>query len=174
MLNVRATQASLILVLLAALCTAGPAAAQAKPDKVRVIVLAILATDRNNQIDGKLRWIAPAIQKIDPKLTGFRLAKFAAKSLEVESQAMFPLVDNEQVTVVVEHGADKDHRVGLRVTTTGVGEISYTTACGKCFPIITHYSTKDNDRLIVAVMVWPNRDRRHGEASGKGDNRDKK
>ena len=36
-----------------------------------------------------------------------------------------------------------------------VGEITYMTICGKFFPIVTRYQTKDKDRLIIAVMVKP-------------------
>jgi hypothetical protein len=36
-----------------------------------------------------------------------------------------------------------------------VGEITYSTICGKCFPIVTRFQTKDRERLIVAVMVRP-------------------
>lgn len=164
----------LILPLLAGLGGARPAAADDKPETVRVLVVAILATERNNQIHPKLKWIAPEVQKIDPKLTGFRLGKTTFKSIPVAKEETFPLVDNESVTVLVEHGADKNRRVGLRVTTTGVGEISYTTACGKCFPIITSYLTKDNERLIVAVMARPPHERRRDDKNGKDEGREKK
>jgi hypothetical protein len=29
----------------------------------------------------------------------------------------------------------------------------YTSACGKFFPIVTRYQTKERERLIIAIMV---------------------
>jgi hypothetical protein len=34
-----------------------------------------------------------------------------------------------------------------------MGEITYSCCCGKYFPIITRYQTKDNERLIIAIGV---------------------
>ena len=51
-------------------------------------------------------------------------------------------------------GNDKDGRFQMKITPPRMGDITYTTAaCGKFFPIMTRYLTKDNERLIVAVMV---------------------
>jgi hypothetical protein len=36
-----------------------------------------------------------------------------------------------------------------------MGEVEYTTCCGKFFPIITRYQTKDKERLIIAIRVQP-------------------
>src|SRR5262245_27963458 len=137
------------------LISMGPAAAT-EPEKVRVSVVVILATDTNNHIDRRAAPIAREVQKIDPKLTGFRIASVIRKYLPVSAKETFPLLDNEFVEVTVEHGPDKEKRVGLRVKASGVGEITYKTPCGPCFPIVTPYQTKDKERLIVAVLAWPN------------------
>jgi hypothetical protein len=144
-----------VSLALASCLLAGGTAAAADPSRVRITVVAILATDRTTQVDPKLECIAREVQKIDSNLTGFRLAKTKSKSLSIDAQETFPLVDAERVTVVVEHGVDKDKRVGLRVRSSGVGEITYETKCGKCFPIVTRYQTKDNERLIIAVLARP-------------------
>src|SRR5262249_17413516 len=57
-------------VLLGLLVTAGPAAAQA----VKVSVVAILASENSDYVDPRLACIAREVQKMDPKLTGFRFA----------------------------------------------------------------------------------------------------
>ena len=145
----------------------GTARADEKPENLRVVVVAILANEENQHVDAKLERIAREVQKIEPQLTGFRLAKATWKKMSVGGKETFPLIDKEQVSIVVEHGADQDKRVGLRVKPTGVGEITYTTACGKCFPIVTGYRTKDNERLIIAVMVRHGTERRKSAAEDK-------
>jgi hypothetical protein len=142
------------LALASFLLASGTAAAD-DPSRLRITVVAILATDSNSHVDPKVNRIAQEVQKLEPTLTGFRMAKATAKSLSVADSATFSLVDDQQVTVAVEHGANQDKRVGLRVKLTGVGEITYETKCGKCFPIVTRYQTKDNERLIIAVMARP-------------------
>ena len=142
-----------LLMLLAGLLS-GPAGARAE-EKVKVTVVAILATGRNQTVDPKLKCVADEVQKLDPKLTGFSLAKNTSKSLPVGTAADFPLVDKQKASVTVQHGPDKDNRVGLVVKPPGLGEIAYTTCCGKYFPIVTRYQTKDKDRLIIAIMVKP-------------------
>ena len=47
------------------------------------------------------------------------------------------------------------NRVRLAVKAPLAGEITYTTCCSKFFPIMTRYLTKDNERLIIAIMVKP-------------------
>lgn len=132
---------------------AAPAAAD---DKVRITVVAILATARDDHVDTKVDCIAREVQKIEPKLTGFRLHQATCRSIPVGGREEFPLIDSEKVTVTAESGITAEGRVGLRVKPSGLGEITYTTACGKCFPIITRYTTKDTrDRLIIAIMVKP-------------------
>lgn len=133
---------------------AGPETVRAE-EKVRVTVVAILANDRDKTVDPKLECLAREIRKTEPRLTSFHLAQTACKSVSVGDSYQFPLVDNEVARVIVVHGADKDNRVSLKVKPPHLGEIVYTSACGKFFPIVTRYQTKDKDRLIIAVMVRP-------------------
>ena len=132
-----------------------PASPAAAEEKVKVTVVAILATTRDQIVDPKLECIAREVQKSEPRLTGFHLARTTQMSLAVGSSDKFPLVDKEVAEVTVEHGADKENRVSLKVKPSRCGEIVYTSTCGKFFPIVTRYRTKDKDRLIVAIMVKP-------------------
>jgi len=122
-------------------------------DEIRICVVAILATDRDATIDPKVRCIAREVQKQEPQLTGFRLATTNCKPLAVGAKETFALVENEVATVTLQQGMDKEDRVRLTVKAPLVGEITYTTVCSKCFPIITRYQTIDKDRLIIAVLV---------------------
>jgi hypothetical protein len=132
-----------------------PAAAAEQPKRVKVTVVTILATPRNNDVDPRLKGIAEEVQKMSPQLTGFRLVSMASKSLAVDEKASFPLVENQVVQVVIRHSADKYNRVSLAVTPPQQGEIVYRSACGKFLPIVTRYQTLPKERLIVAVRVQP-------------------
>jgi hypothetical protein len=124
-------------------------------EKVRVTVVAILATDQDKIVDPKLECIAREVQKTEPRLTGFHLAQTTRLPVAVGSSYKFPLVEKEVAEIVVEHGADKENRVSLKVKPPRCGEIVYTSCCGKFFPIVTRYRTKNQERLIIAVMVKP-------------------
>ena len=73
----------------------------------------------------------------------------------MKSAESFDLVADQQATVTVLKTADKDNRVQLKISLPTVAEITYTTTCGKFFPIVTRYQTKDRERLIIAIMVSP-------------------
>jgi hypothetical protein len=132
--------------------------AAAPEEEVDVSVVVILATDRNTTVDEELTCIAKEVQKKHPKLTGFHLEKVICESLPVGKKHTFKLVDEEAATVLIRHGANKQNRVGLTVKAPDQGEITYTTCCGKFFPIVTRYSTKDKERLILAIRVQPCKD----------------
>jgi hypothetical protein len=125
----------------------------ASDEEVKVTVAAILATERGTDVDPKLECLAREVKKIEPGLTGFRVARATCKSLQVGISYQFPLVDGKTAWVVVQHPADEDNRVSLMVKPPQLGEITYTSTCGKYFPIVTRYQTKDKDRLIVAIMI---------------------
>jgi hypothetical protein len=150
-----------LLAVVAGLSVAGgsllpPAAWACGGEKVQVTVVAILATDQNTVVDPEVRCIAEHIQKLRPRLTGFRLATTTCKSLAVGKKEKFPLVEDQVAWVTVEHGADPDKRYGLAVKLPlGVGEITYTICCEKYFPLWTRYQTKNKECLLIAVMVNP-------------------
>lgn len=145
-------------VVLVCLFLAAPAGTvcqepQAKPAEVRVSVVAILASESGNKIDPRVACIAREVRKLHPKLTSFRLAKMTCKSVAVAATDDFALVANQHAAVTVLNAACKDHRVQLKVTPPTLGEITYTTCCGKFFPIVTRYQTRNQEWLIVAVRV---------------------
>jgi hypothetical protein len=140
---------------LLALGAAPLAAASGGDEKVTVTVVAVLASDQSDKIDPKLDLLAKEVQKVEPKLTGFRLAKSTCKPLAVGQSDDFALVADQTASVKVERGADPDDRVQLKVTPPQMGEITYETACGKFFPVITPYRTPAGEVLIIAVRVQP-------------------
>ena len=126
-----------------------------RAENVQVTIVAVLANDRDGKVDEKIKCIADEARKRDPSLTGFRLARSSCKSLPVGSKETFALVDDEVAVVTIKHGADKDDMVEMTVKAPRVGEIVYSVKCGKCFAILSRYQTKDNDRLIIGIMVKP-------------------
>ena len=123
-------------------------------ERVRVTVVAILAHDRDNVVDEKLRGIAEEVRKIEPRLTGFRIERFSSESLAVGATRAFPLVEDAKVKVTVEEKLDG--RICLTIHPPRYkGSVKYSCTCGKFVPIITRYKTAANETLIVGVMAQP-------------------
>src|SRR5437773_10398010 len=89
------------------------ALADCPEERVKVTVLAILASDQNKDVDPALAGLAENVRKMRPGLTGFRLAHTTRRSLEIGKDTKIPLVDKQSVTVTVERGTDKNNRVEL-------------------------------------------------------------
>jgi FKBP-type peptidyl-prolyl cis-trans isomerase (trigger factor) len=124
--------------------------------EVRVSVVAILASESKEQVDPRLESIAKEIKKIHPTMKGFRMGKMSCKPIPSNKGVeTFELVADQTATVTVMKAADKENKVQLKVTPPTIGEITYTTTCGKFFPIVTHYETPSKERLIIAVRVQP-------------------
>jgi len=138
--------------LLAVLAMAGTLLA-AEP-AIKVSVIAILATEKDDKIDPDIKCIAAEVQRIDPRLTGFRMVKMSCKSVTVGAKDTFDLVGDQSAVVTVEK-RDADGRVTLKVAPPLLGEITYMTTCGKFLPIVTRYRTKKQELLILAVRVQP-------------------
>lgn len=134
-----------------------PTPIRAGDEEVRVSVVVILASDKDATVDPRLECVAREVkkQRKDLNLVGFRLGTLNCKSIKVGHREEFPLVEGKSATVAVQHGTNADGRVRLRIKAPGVGEITYTTACGKYFPIVSGYKTTKGERLIVAVSVKP-------------------
>src|SRR5262245_9287365 len=113
-----------VLVLAALALTACVPSARA--ENIKVTIVAVLATDRDKEVDDQIKCIADEVRKREPALTGFRLARTSCKSLEVGSKDTFPLVDDEAATVTIKQGADKDDWVELILKAPRVGEITYS------------------------------------------------
>jgi hypothetical protein len=125
------------------------------PEPVQVTVLVIIASDKDTKIEPKLKCIAEEMRQVDPKLTGFRLHKMLREPVPVRGNKTFKLIADQEAVVAVEQGADKDNRVILRVTPPLLGEITYSTCCGKFLPIVTRYRPSPHELLILAVRVQP-------------------
>jgi hypothetical protein len=124
-------------------------------EKVRVCVVTILASERDDKVDKKLECIAQEVQKKNPKLTGFRLGPMSCQSLAVGATNDFKLIEDQVASITVEQAADRDNHIRIKVTPPKMGPITYTSGCGKFLPIMTPVRTKDNDLLILAVRVAP-------------------
>jgi hypothetical protein len=145
----RSTLTTILTLLLVA------SAALADDKAVRVSVVTILATERDDKVDRKLESIAREVKKMYPKLTGFQLAHMSCKSVSVGTADKFDLVADQAASITVQRKADKSDRVRLEVTPPLMGKITYSTPCGKFLPIVTPYRTKNNDLLIIAIRVQP-------------------
>lgn len=142
------------LAFLVLLGSALPVRADAE-EKVEVNVVAIIASKGHMLVDADLKNIAKAVQKFDPKLTGFRKSKVSKQVLTVGGKAKFPVGGEKTVQVTIQQGMDKENRISLTVKPPESGEIVYASTCGKYFPIVTRYRPRDGERLILAVMVKP-------------------
>jgi hypothetical protein len=145
----------LVGLVLLVLCVAGPEPMKERPKRVKVTMVAILATDRTSEVDRRLKDIAGEIRKMNPQLKGFKLVSMASKSLGVDEKAVFPLVEDQVAQVVIRQSADENNRVILAVTPPRQGEVTCSSACGKFLPIVTRYETQEKERLILAVRVQP-------------------
>ena len=131
-------------------------AAQAQNGNIKVTVVAILGTDKNTHVCSELKDIAPELKKKNPKLTGFTLERSTSKSMKIGEKDLVHLVDKEFVEVKLRVKDDTTNRVSLTLKPPTMGEMDYTTCCGKYFPLFTGYRTKEKDEiLIIAVMVKP-------------------
>lgn len=147
----RIAASSIVLMVLAAVATAcdGPT------KEVRVSVVAILASETNEQVDPRLKNVATEIRKKYPQLKGFRLGKMTCKEVSVNAAEPFALVADQQASVTLLKPTDKDNKVQLKVSPPTLGEITLTMDCGKFFPIMTQYQTANKESLIIAVRVQP-------------------
>jgi hypothetical protein len=138
---------------LAILISAG-ASARAADDDVHISVVSILATSKDNVVDPRLECLAREMAKLDPKLKGFSVARMTCKDVKIGGKDDFEVADGQKVSVAPEKRCEKDpSRVCLKVEAPTLGAITYTTCCGKFFPLVTRYKTKAGDILIIAVRV---------------------
>jgi hypothetical protein len=132
------------------------AAAPAPAEDIRVAVVAILASGDGAKVDTEVEAVAREVRKKYPAMTGFRMARMTCQPVPAGKEQSFKLVDDEVATVEVERAADKDDRLRVRVKPPQLKEITYTTCCGKYFPIVTPYQTRARqEQLIIAIMVCP-------------------
>jgi hypothetical protein len=145
-----------LLLAVAGLLAAAPVSGDPPeaPRCVRVSVIAILASDRDDVVDPRLTDIAREVQQnVDGRLTSFAVARMCCKPIPVGSSHTFPLVGNWSALVAVDHCCPKDERICVTVTPPKLGQFTYTAACGKFLPIVTSCRTARGELLILAVRV---------------------
>jgi hypothetical protein len=153
---VRRARAAVLAALCCAAGAAEPPAREEHSRAVRVSVVAILATDKNDKVDPRLVDVANAVKfNVDPNLTGYRVAHWCRKSLKPGACDSFPLGCDQTVAVTIMHGPDAQERVQLKVSPPLLGEVTYSAACGAFLPIVTRHRTKNGELLIIAVRVAP-------------------
>jgi hypothetical protein len=139
---------------------AQPPAPQVHP-KVKVTVVVILASERCEFIDPRLKAVADEVNKCNPNLKGFSMVSMTQMSLAVNEKATFSCVEDSSVDVVIRQCADKNNKVCLAVTPPLQNEVVYRAICGKFLLIVTRYQTRDRvPAMYVAVAL--------GQASGGG------
>src|SRR5947209_2692249 len=105
---------------------------------VRVTVVTIMATNRNTDVNAKLKDLVDEVKKRDPSLTGFRLGTTACKEINVGQKEVIRLIEDKAWTdIKLLAKNDSRERVTIEVKPPMVGAITYETCYGKFFPIIT-------------------------------------
>ncbi|HEX4591619.1 MAG TPA: hypothetical protein VH120_16905 [Gemmataceae bacterium] len=146
------TSRAALLFGAAVLCL--PTAVQAQD--VRVTVVTVLATDKNTDVDPKLKDLKREVMSREPTLTGYRIGKTGHRDINVGQKQAIKLFDDKDystdVTLVAKDDTRK--RVTIEVKAPLVGAIRYDTVYDKFFPIVTP-AVVDGERLIIAYMVKP-------------------
>jgi hypothetical protein len=140
----------------------------AKEDSVQVTVAVILAS-ADGTVDDRLKCVACEVHKLHPKLNGFHLGTTTTHCVSLGKSATFPLVDGQEASVTVKRCTEYPGRYCLEVKSKAlVGEMTYSSVCGKYFPLVTGYKTKDNkDQLIIAFKVESCADKDRPKDKGK-------
>jgi hypothetical protein len=115
----------------------------------------VLASEKGNTVDKRLKALAPEVQKLHPKLKSFAFHSQEVKSHKPNERFSLECVEKQMVDMIVKHGADKDNKVTLAVKPPRMSQLEYQTVCGKFLPIVTPYKTKNGETLILAIRVQP-------------------
>jgi hypothetical protein len=153
---------SVVVFVLASVVGRCPAA-DPPPERVKITVVAVLATKNNTDVDPRLKCLAKAVQEKHPTLTGFSMGQMTGKVVPLNGKDTFALGDDLEACIHVKRCTENPDRYCLKVKAgTLVGEITYTAACSKYFPLVTEYSPKKGGGcMILAIMVepWPEKDK---------------
>jgi hypothetical protein len=142
------TLAFVTCCLLSSLCCDPAACAQPpakkQDQKIKVTVVVILANDRCVFIDPRLKLIAAEAKSLLPDLPGFNLSSMTQSTVEVGEQLKVQCVEKSNVEITIRTCVDEDNKICLSITPPLQGELTYRTACGKFFPIMTRYKTEES------------------------------
>jgi hypothetical protein len=134
----------------------GAADPPAQEESVKVTVAAVLANG-SGKVDDKLKCVADAVRKTHPELTGFHVGPSACRPIVLGGSEKYKLVEGQEASISVHRCKEYPERFCVEVTSKAlVGEMTYTAVCGKYFPLVTGYKTKDKgDQLIILFKVEP-------------------
>jgi hypothetical protein len=124
-------------------------------DDIKVCVVAILVSDKNNVVDERLVDFAKEVQKLKPHLTGFKVGNSSSESIPMGETKVFRLVDKQTIEVTVNSTVDENGRIVLTIKPPNLNQITYTCTCNRYFSMATQYYTKDKEQLFIAVMGKP-------------------
>jgi len=126
----------------------------AEADKVKVTVVVIMASERCEFIDPRLKHVAAEVQKNNPKLKGFTLVSMTQVSMSAEEKTTFACVEDATVAVAVRNCKDKEGKVCLAVKPPLQEEVVYKTVCGKFLLIVTRFQGREHVQAqCVAVAL---------------------
>ena len=151
MYSLRMLAPLVLMVAIAGRCLAAPPASE---ERVNITVAVILANG-DGKVDEKLTCVAKEVRKTHPKLTGFHLGTMTTLPVTLGTAEKFKLEDGQEATISVKHCTACPGRFCLEVKSKAlVGEMTYSSVCGKYFPLVTGYQTKDHgDQLIIVFKV---------------------
>jgi hypothetical protein len=146
---------SVALVLLCAAPLLGGRCTAADPDENVRVTVAVIRANGDGKVDDRLKCVATEVRKMHPKLTGFHLGETTTLPIPLGGSEKFKLVDGQEATIKVKRCKENPGRFCLEIQSkTLVGEMAYTSVCGKYFPLVTDYKTKDKgEQLILAFKV---------------------
>jgi hypothetical protein len=145
----------LALALLVAPLFAGRADAADPPEEQVKVTVAVILANHDGKVDDKLKDVACHVRKMHPKLTGFHVGPTTTLPVALGGSEKFKLVDGQEATITVKRCTECPARFCLEIKSKAlVGEMVYTSVCGKYFPLVTDYKTeKGGDQLIIAFKV---------------------
>jgi hypothetical protein len=146
---------ALALLFIALPFAAGRCAAADPPEPRVKVTVAVVLANNDGKVDDRLKCVAAEIQKMHPRLTGFHVGPTTTQQVPLGGTEKFKLVDGHEASVAVKRCPDCPNRFCLEVQSKGLlGEMVYTSVCGKYMPLITEYKTKKGgDQLIIAFKV---------------------
>jgi hypothetical protein len=109
------------------------------------------------------------VRKTHPELTGFHVGPSKLVTIPLGGSEKVTLVDGQEAAIAVKRCKECPDRLCVEVTSKAlVGEMTYTSVCGKYFPLVTNYKTKDKgEQLIILFKVETGADK------GKKDKKEK-
>jgi hypothetical protein len=142
--------------VLAVFCVVTAATDRACAQDVRVTVVTILASDKSDFVDPKLKDLAQEVKSREPNLKGYRLGKTAHRDISFNQKQAIRLFDDKDYStdVTLIGKDDTGKRAEIEIKPPLIGAIRYQTAYDKFFPIVTR-AVVDGERLIIAYMVKP-------------------